>query len=295
MKNSRPTTPKPFQVIQDYWELTKPGVTFMVVISTLGGFYLASNSGLDLILLMHTIFGSWLVAAGTNALNQLIERNIDARMKRTQNRPLPAGRLGVKQVRQFTLVISGAGILYLLFMVNWLTSLLAALTLLSYIFIYTPLKRKTHLSTFVGAVPGALPALGGWTAVTHSVSGEALILFAILFFWQLPHFLAIAWIYREDYRRGGFSVLPVVDPSGVRTGYYVISNCLALLTVSLMPSLVGLTGVIYLVGAMLLGVIFSLYGFQLMQNKSSRDAKKLLHASIIYLPLLMLLMFLDKS
>jgi len=282
------------QQLDDYWQLTKPGVTFMVILSTFGGFYLAGQSSLDYFVLLKTIVGTWCVAAGTNALNQLIERRIDGQMKRTKNRPLPAGRMTARQVALFAGSISILGILLLVLTVNPLTGLLAAGTLFSYILIYTPLKRKTPISTLVGAVPGALPALGGWTAATGTITPEAWILFAILFFWQLPHFLAIAWIYRDDYKRGGFSVLPVVDESGVRTGYHVIGNCLALLSVSLLPTLAGLTGMFYLIGATIIGVIFLIYGVQLSRLKSNLCAKKLLHASIIYLPVLMALMLIDK-
>jgi len=282
------------QVLSDFWELTKPGVTFMVVISTFGGFYLACKSNIHAALLVNTIIGSWFVAAGTNALNQLIERNLDAKMKRTQNRPLPAGRLPATQVQWYAISISLIGILFLWLTVNWLTSLLATITLMSYIFIYTPLKRKTYWSTLIGAVPGALPAMGGWTAVTGNITLETWILFSILFFWQIPHFLAIAWIYREDYARGGFPVLPVVDKRGIKTSYHVLTTCVALLSVSLLPTLMGLTGVTYLSGASILGITFLVFGIKLTQHKTNRSAKRLLHASIIYLPLLMFLMLADK-
>jgi protoheme IX farnesyltransferase len=279
----------------DYWELTKPGVTFMVIISVLGGFYLGSRGPMDFVLLIHALIGSWLVAGGTNALNQLIERDIDLKMKRTRTRPLPAGRLSYYQVFIFATAISIIGIAQLSVMVNWLTGLLAALTLASYIFIYTPLKRTTPLSTIIGAVPGALPAMGGWTAVRGDLSVEAWVLFAILFFWQLPHFLAIAWIYRDDYARGGFSVITVIDESGLQTGRHIVLNCLALLSVSLLPTLLGLTGGIYFFGALLLGIGFLISGIRLVVQKSNRYAKQLLHASIIYLPILIALMFIDKT
>jgi protoheme IX farnesyltransferase len=281
--------------LADYWELTKPGVTFMVIISVLGGFYLGSRGPLDFMLLIHALVGSWLVAGGTNALNQLIERDIDLKMKRTHLRPLPAGRLSFSQVAIFAAAISILGILHLSLAVNWLTGLLAALTLASYIFIYTPLKRTTPLSTVIGAVPGALPAMGGWTAVRGEITIEAWVLFAILFFWQLPHFLAIAWIYREDYARGGFSVMTVLDESGVQTGWHIVLNCLALLSVSLLPTLLGLTGVIYFFGALILGIGFLIFGLRVAVQKTNRYARQLLHASVIYLPVLMVLIFIDKA
>ena len=195
--------------LSDYYELTKPGVTFMVLASTLTGFYLGSQEPIDFILLFNTLLGTSLVAGGTNALNQLIERDIDARMKRTKKRPLPDGRLQPGQAQIFGTMISMVGIVYLCVAVNLLTGLLAALTLASYVFIYTPMKRKTSLSTIIGAVPGAIPPMGGWAAARGEIGIEAWVLFTILFFWQIPHFLAIAWVYRADYARGEFPVLPV--------------------------------------------------------------------------------------
>ncbi|MFQ5652036.1 MAG: heme o synthase [bacterium] len=283
------------QILSDYWELTKPGVTFMVIISTCGGFYLGAENALDYVLLFHALFGSWLVAAGTNALNQLIERDIDATMKRTRKRPLPAGRRSVREVRVFAISISVSGIVYLSIATNLLTGVLAALTLASYVFIYTPLKRKTPLSTVIGAIPGALPAMGGWTAVQGEITVGAWVLFAILFFWQLPHFLAIAWIYREDYVRGGFPVLPVLDKNSSTTGIHIIVNCLALLSVSLLPTLLGMTGAIYFVGAFILGLLFLISGIRVAVLRTNLNAKQLLHASIIYLPILIALMFIDKT
>ena len=266
----------------------------MVVISTCGGFYLATSGALNLSLLFHTLLGSWLVAAGTNAMNQLVERDLDARMKRTRNRPLPAGRLDPIHVTAFAMTIAMLGIGYLQVQVNFLTAMLAAFTMASYVLLYTPLKRKTSLSTLVGAVPGALPALGGWTAVQGAVTVEAWTLFAILFFWQLPHFLAIAWIYREDYARGGFMVLPVTDRDGVRTSWQMVLNLLALLSVSLLPTLQGLTGPIYFFGALALGLLFLVAGVQMMIRKTNRSARRVLLTSIAYLPVLFLLMFIDK-
>lgn len=283
------------QKISDYWELTKPGVTFMVVISTLGGFYLASDGGPDFVRLLHTLLGSWLVAAGTNAMNQFVEREYDRSMKRTMNRPLPAGRLQANHVLVFAAAISVIGTLYLGFATNPLTGLLAALTFTCYIFIYTPMKRITSWSTVIGAVPGALPAMGGWVAVTGTVAPEAWILFGILFFWQLPHFLAIAWIYRDDYERGGFKVFPLTDSEAYfQTSFHIVANCIALIAVSALPSIVGITGHIYLAGALILGSVFLIAGVQMVVHKNNQYAKKLLFASIAYLPILMLLMFLDK-
>lgn len=266
----------------------------MVIVSTFGGFYLGALLEIDWLLLFHTLLGSWMVAAGTNALNQVIEKDVDGKMKRTCNRPLPAGRVSRAEATTMALVIAALGIMQLALAVNPLTALLAALTLLSYVLIYTPMKRVTSMSTVIGAIPGALPAMGGWTAVRGEISVEAWILFAILFFWQLPHFLAIAWLYREDYKRGGFPVLPVLDRVGTNTGLHIIANCLALLSVSLVPTLIGLTGLVYFVGAFIIGSIFLYTGIQVLTQKSNHAAKRLLRASIAYLPILYILMFVDK-
>ncbi len=280
--------------IGDYWELTKPGVTFMVVMSALAGFYLGAPNDVSYWALGVTLLGTWLVAAGTNALNQLLECDLDRKMKRTRKRPLPSGRLTPTEVNVFAQASAALGILLLLLFVNALTALLAGLTLASYIFIYTPLKRKSSISTLVGAVPGALPAMGGWVAARGDISAEAWVLFAIVFFWQLPHFLAIACIYREDYARGGCPVLPVLDRDGRLTGFQIVVNCLALLSVSLLPTLLGLTGPLYFVGAFFLGVAFLVSGIRVAVQKSNSYARQLLHASVIYLPVLIVLMCLDK-
>lgn len=281
--------------IKDYYALTKPGVTFMVVITALVGFYLGSPASLDYVRLLMTLIGTALVAGGTSALNQLVERKIDARMKRTCNRPLPAGRLYTRQVLIFAGAISASGIVLLTVAVNPLTGILASLTLTSYVFLYTPMKRISPLSTLVGAIPGALPPVGGWAAARGTLGIEALVLFAILFFWQLPHFLAIAWIYREDYARGGLPVLPVLDRDGHFTSRQIILNTAALLVVSLMPTLLQITGAIYFAGAVLLGAGFMFAGFHVASARSNRSARRLLLASIVYLPILMLLMTFDKK
>ncbi|MFQ5824830.1 MAG: heme o synthase [bacterium] len=278
----------------DYYELTKPGVTFMVLLSTLAGFYLGSQKSLDFILLVNTILGTCFVAGGTNALNQLLEREIDARMKRTRKRPLPAGRLQPSQAQFFGSIISLVGILYLCLTVNLLTGLLATLTLGSYVFLYTPMKRKTSLSTVIGAISGAIPPMGGWAAARGDIGVEAWVLFAILFFWQIPHFLAIAWVYRADYIRGKFPVLPVIDGNGALTSMHIIVHCLALLSVSLLPTLLGLTGRFYFVGALLLGLGYLASGVRVAILRSNFCARRLLQASIIYLPVLLALMSIDK-
>jgi protoheme IX farnesyltransferase len=279
----------------DYLELTKPRVTLMVVFTMAFGFYLGGRGERDWLVLLHALIGTALVAGGTSALNQYLERDIDAKMRRTKNRPLPAGRLRPIEALAFSVAISIIGLVYLLLMVNWLTALLAATTLMSYVFLYTPLKQKNSLSTIVGAIPGALPPLGGWTAARNELSIEGWILFAILFIWQLPHFLAIAWIYREDYSRGGLPMLTVVDPDGDSAGRQIISNCLALLPISLLPTIVGMAGRIYFVGALALSLFFLACGIAVMRHRSNATMRRLLRASLLYLPILLALMALDKT
>jgi protoheme IX farnesyltransferase len=279
----------------DYLALTKPRVTLMVVITMAFGFYLGARGEMEWFLFLHAVIGTALVAGGTSALNQYFERDIDAKMQRTKNRPLPTGRLRPQEALIFSIAISVAGIVQLMLAVNWLTASLATLTLISYVFLYTPLKQKSSLSTVVGAIPGALPPLGGWTAARGELSLEGWVLFAILFLWQLPHFLAIAWIYREDYRRGGLPMLTVVDPDGDSAGRQIISNCLALLPVSLLPTILGMAGRLYFIGALALSLFFLGCGIAVMRHRTNADVRRLLRASLVYLPMLLALMALDKT
>src|SRR5438477_4105369 len=239
-----------------YSELVKARLTLLVLLTTLVGFYIGFLGPVDYVLMLHTLLATALVASGTSALNQLLEREYDAKMRRTQDRPLPSGRLQPATVLWVGSVSAFAGLVYLALEVNLMTSLLGAFSLLSYLFVYTPLKRVTWLNTAVVAVPGALPPLMGWTAARGELTAEGWALFAILAFWQIPHFLAIAWIYREEYARAGFKMLPVIDPGGERTGRQAVSHTLGLLPVSLCPFLFNLTGPVYLVGALLLGLAF---------------------------------------
>ncbi|MFQ5629025.1 MAG: heme o synthase [bacterium] len=280
--------------VKDYLELAKPRVTLLVVLTVIAGYYLGAKGSLDLIILLHAAIGTMLVAGGTSALNQLIEIEIDAKMKRTMRRPLPAGRMAPSHALIFGTIISFFGIIHLTWFVNALTGLLATLTLVTYVFFYTPLKRKSSLSTLVGAVPGALPPVGGWAAARGEVGLEAWVLFAILFLWQIPHFLAIAWLYREDYARGGLQVLPVTDSKGFSTSRHIIANTAALLTVSLLPTFVGLAGMTYFIGAIMLGALFLLAGIRVAVLRSNKSAKNLLLASVFYLPILFFLMSFDK-
>jgi protoheme IX farnesyltransferase len=281
--------------IMDYLQLTKPRITFLVVLTTFIGFLLGSPGPIEYVLLFHTILGTAMVAAGASALNMVLESDTDARMRRTENRPIPSGRLSAIQALSFGAVLSAAGLLYLVICVNVLTSGLAAATLILYLFAYTPLKRKTSLCTVIGAIPGAIPPMMGWTAVQGSIGFQALWLFCILFLWQLPHFLAIGWLYREDYARGGFPMLPVTDTDCVQTSRQVIINTIALIAVSLLPAFVGLSGKIYLAGAVILGIIFLMMGIRLSQAKTSLSARQLLLTSVVYLPLLLSLLVLDQT
>jgi protoheme IX farnesyltransferase len=275
-------------------ELTKARLTFLVLLTTLVGFYIGNRGTLDYLLLVHTLAATALLACGASALNQLWEREHDALMKRTESRPLPSGRLTPEAVLIFGGVCSVVGLGYLALYVNLLTSLLGAVTLATYVFVYTPLKRITWLNTAVGAIPGALPPLMGWTAARGEITPEGYALFAILFFWQIPHFLAIAWLYREEYAKAGFVMLPGVDPEGFRTGRQAVSHTLALLFVSLLPFVFRLAGPVYLLGALLLGTLFLLAAFVFSRQLSPARARQLFFASILYLPVLLGLMVFDK-
>ena len=298
MKVSAPSLDAPQTAEKVGWgvflELTKARLTALVLVTTLVGFYLGVRESIDYLLMLNTLLGTGLVAGGAAALNQLLEREFDAKMRRTESRPLPSGRLQPDAVLIFGGICAGVGLIYLALTVNLLTSLLGAVTLTSYLFVYTPLKRVTSLNTMVGAIPGAIPPLMGWTAARGEVSGEGWALFAILFFWQLPHFLAIAWIYRDEYEEAGFAMLPVVDPGGRSTGRQAVSHTLGLLPISFLPFLFKLAGVLYLVGALVLGLVFIWFAMQFSRHLTEARARQLFYTSIIYLPLLLGLMVLDK-
>src|SRR3954452_13750208 len=245
--------------ISIYSDLFKARLTFLVLLTTLVGFYIGFRGPVDYLLMFHTLLGTALMASGASALNQLFERKHDAKMRRTQNRPLPSGRLQPQTVLVVGAGLGILGLVYLALAVNVTTSALGAFSLLSYLFLYTPLKRLTWLNTAVGAVPGALPPLMGWTAARGQLSGEGWALFAILAFWQLPHFFAIAWMYREEYEKAGFKMLPVIDPEGHRTGRQAVAHTLGLLPLSLCPFLFHITGQVYLCGALVLGLAFLWY------------------------------------
>ncbi len=275
-------------------ELFKARLTGLVLLTTLVGFYLGQQGGINWLLLVNTLAGTGLLACGAAALNQYLERDFDALMERTAGRPLPMGRIQPQLVVVLGGVLSVVGLLWLAFGVNLLTAVLGALTLISYLFIYTPLKRKTTLNTVIGAVPGALPPLMGWTAARGDLSIGGWALFAILFFWQLPHFLAIAWMYREDYAKGGFVMLPLADRDGSRTGRSAVSHTLGLLPVSLSPFALQISGAVYLFSALVLGLVFLWCAMQFARQMDRLSARRLFFASILYLPLLLGLMVFDK-
>lgn len=281
-------------VAVDLWALTKPGITRLVLITTAVGFYLGSSGPIDWMLLLHALVGTGLLAAGTNALNQYAERRIDAEMKRTCSRPLPSGRLSESTALEFSVGISLGGSIYLLMMVNFLTASLGVLALLIYIFAYTPLKRRTWWCTIVGAIPGAIPPMMGWTAVTGRLDLASWVLFGIVFLWQMPHFYAIGWMYRHDYARAGFPMLPVIDEEGVRTTRQIVLYTLALLAVSVLTTFLGVTGAIYLAGSLTLGIAFLALGTALAISRTGRQARRLFFGSVLYLPLLLVLMVVDK-
>jgi len=269
----------------DFLALTKPRLNLLVVATTLAGYYLGAER-FDPGLLTSTVVGTALVAGGAAAFNQIFERNTDALMRRTRTRPLPGGRMRVVTAVWFALALSLGGLALLAVGANRLAAGVAAATLLSYALVYTPLKSKTSLSTLVGGVPGGLPAMIGWAAATNTLSAEAWVLFAIVFLWQMPHFLAIAWLCREDYARAGLPMLPVVEPDGRSTGRQVVLYASVLVPVSLAPTLVGLAGRVYFGGALILGLIFLGFAVQFARQRTNDTARRLFLGSISYLPLL---------
>jgi protoheme IX farnesyltransferase len=279
--------------VRDFYELTKPRMNFLVVCTTAVGFYMAPH-GRHWALLLHAILGTVMTAASASVLNQLVERSYDALMPRTRNRPLPTGRITPAEALWMGAILGVLGVAYLALFVNVLTALLGAFTLASYVWVYTPMKRVSSLNTVVGAVPGAIPPMMGWTAATGALSPEALALFGILFLWQMPHFLAIAILYKRDYAAGGFKMLPVVDPELSFTSRMIVLYGIALVPVSLMPVGVGMAGAVYLTGATLMSLAFLSYCISAAVSKARIDARKLFFASIIYLPLLFAVLMIDK-
>lgn len=281
-------------VLLDLWDLTKPEITFLVTLSTLAGFLLGSPATVDGWLLLYALFGTGLSSAGGAVLNHYLERDHDGNMRRTASRPLPSGRIAAPVALGFGIVLSITGVVALFVLVNPLTAFLAALTICLYLFAYTPLKRRTHYNTLIGTIPGALPALGGWTAATGSLALGGWLLFAILVLWQMPHFLSLAWMYRKDYARAGYKMLPVIEPDGRSTVQQTLFFTAALVLVSLILPLVGVTGWVYGAGAVLLGIRFLIPAYAFFRSRSTPDAKRVLMGSILYIPLLVVLIFIDR-
>jgi len=266
----------------------------MVVLTTLAGFHMATAGPLDLMLLFNTLLGTALVVSSANTLNQLAEKDTDARMYRTRGRPLPTGRLDPQDALGAGIVLLAVGLASLGLGVNETSALLAVVAWANYLFFYTPLKKRSSVSTIVGAVSGALPPVIGWTAVRPGLSMEALVLFMILFLWQFPHFMAIAWMYRDDYARAGIPVLPLVEGGEGKTGHQIVGYSLALIPVCLLPTLLGFAGGLYFFGALLLGLGFLAFGVRMALRKNGFAARQLLYASLVFLPALFVLMTLDK-
>jgi len=281
-----PAQVKPAHRTADFVTLTKPRLNFLVLITTLGGMYIAAPEGVPLALLLHALVGTALVAGGAAALNQVWEHETDGLMRRTRLRPIPGGRLRVADGTWFGTLLSAAGLIELTWKVNPLAAAVAAATLVSYVFVYTPLKRRTPLSTLVGAVPGALPPVIGWAAATGTIAIPAVVLFGIVFLWQMPHFLAIAWLYRDDYRQAGMPLLPAVEPDGRRTGQQALLYAAALWPVSLLPAVVHIASAPYSVVATVLGFGLIALSALFARERNTTTARRLFLYSIIYLPLL---------
>lgn len=278
-----------------FWELTKPRITRLVLVTAAAGFYLAGPGSFDLLLLANALLGIALAAGGSGALNQYMERDADARMQRTSQRPLPSGRVRPAEALIFGMTLSVLGVMHLVLFVGPVPAAIVVATIISYICVYTPLKRRTWLATIVGAVPGALPILAGWTAAGGRLDLPATSLFAIMFVWQMPHFFALAWVFREDYERGGFRMLSAGDMGGRRTGRHVLGYALALLPVSLVPAALGMAGLTYAVAALGLGAAFTVLAISLLVERTTRRAWRVFFGSVVYLPVLLLVMILDKA
>lgn len=280
--------------IKAYFELTKPSITFLILISTALGFFLGMDGMVNPIKFLITLMGSGLVSSGSGALNHYAEQDLDKLMNRTKSRPIPSGLISSNNAFIFGIFLTLLGTIILYLWVNEITAILALSTAILYLFVYTPLKRLTWLNTSIGAIPGAMPPLGGWVAATGQLDPEAWILFAILFLWQHPHFYAIAFMCKEDYARANFQMLPVLEKDGKRTNRQIIWHSLLLIPVSVMPSYIGILGIKYFWGALILGLGYFISGFPLVKNYSLVNAKLLLKVSVIYLPALFILIIVDK-
>jgi protoheme IX farnesyltransferase len=291
---SMPVARRVPEVVGDYFALTKPRLNFLVVATSAAGYYLGGPPSADVPLMAQAVAGTALVAAGAAVLNQLYERDTDALMRRTRLRPLPDGRVSPVEAGVFGLALSLAGLALLAARANWLAAALALATLIVYLIVYTPMKLRTPLSTLVGAIPGALPALIGWTASHGAIDRGGATLFAIVFLWQIPHFMAIAWLYRDDYGKAGFPMLSVIDPEGRRAGRQAVVYAMALLPVSLLPAFVGLSGTVYLASALMLGIALLVLSVRFARTRTEASARVLFFGSITYLPLLWIVMIANR-
>src|SRR5215472_15641798 len=280
--------------MKDYIELTKPRITWLILMSTAVGYFFGANGAWKIWQILHTILGTALIASGTAALNQWYEREADRKMRRTAGRPLPSGKLSAPRALVFGVGLSLAGFVELWLGVNLLSAAIGLFTLLSYLFLYTPMKQRTWWSTTVGAIPGAMPPMIGYAAAAGTITRESWVLFAILFLWQFPHFYSIAWMYKEDYARAGIRMLPVVEPDCRSTARQIVLYGLALIPVSLAPSVLGMSGRIYLAGALVLGLWFLYSGVRVAVDRTVLRARHVLVASVLYLPLIYGLMLIDR-
>ena len=282
-------------LLASYIELTKPSILLLVLITTMLGYYLGSEGMLHWNTIIWLLLGVACVCAGSAALNHYLEREFDSKMLRTKNRPIPNGTITPYQALSFGITLTLLGIFILYVKINILTSFLSLLTAFLYIMVYTPMKRTSWLNTTVGAIPGAIPPLGGWAAATGTLNFDAGMLFLILFIWQHPHFYAIAWMYKEDYARGGFKMLPVVEPDGKRMFKHILWYSLLLIPISLTPVLTGLLGPIYCIGALIAGLLMLRVSYTFCQSTSILDARQLLKATVYYLPFLLILILIDTK
>lgn len=287
------TTKSSYETVKLYLNISKPRIALMVLITTTIGYFLALGTLPRSGEILFTLFGTFLLCSGSAALNNFLERDIDKLMKRTRNRPIPSGAISPASALSYGTTLVMLGTIVLAYEVNLLTALLGLMSAFLYVLVYTPLKRITWMNTLVGAVPGALPPVGGWAAATGEIGLGAWVLFAILFFWQLPHFYSIAWLYRKDYQQAGFKMLPSLDPSGVRTNRQVMLSCLILVPVSLAPFFLGLAGETYAFGSLVVSVLFLIAGIRFVRQQQVETARALLQFSILYLPLILLLVVSD--
>ena len=282
-------------ITRAYIELMKPSILIMVLITTLLGYYLSNEGAMSWIRLIWTLLGTSLSAGGAGALNQYLERDQDKLMDRTCNRPIPAGIIQPQNALLFGVSAVIMGSIILVMKINTLTGFLSLLTAFMYVLIYTPMKKLTWLNTSLGSIPGALPPLGGWTAATGNVDSGAWILFAILYLWQHPHFFAIAWMCKDDYQKAGFKMLPVIEPNGSRTIRQIFWHLSLLFPVCFLPFIIGMSGNIYLFGTTILTLLYFLSAIPMLKEKSSKNASLILKASVLYLPLLMVIIIIDKG